>query len=308
MKKNIYIFTFVFLLLSMSFAVAATYEETFSDYSNIDSTSLQIESLKYEPYPVSPGEYFTLWILVKKTGNEVKDATFELNPQYPFSLDSNEEASRTFQGMLGESALLEYKVRVDKDAVEGSNPIELRYRLSSSSGWTSKEFDITIDEAQTMFDGVIQEVEGNSISLALANTGKNVANSVIVKVPQQDNFVATGASGQMVGNLDNGDYTIVSFDVKQIGRASDSVVTFQIDYTDNINERRTIYLELPLDLSSKAAMSAEGLPEGFARDGSGKGMTQQTSNNNLTWILVTAVVLLLLGFRKKIINLFKKKK
>ena len=29
---------------------------------DIDAPSLKISQLRYEPYPVEPGEYFTLWI------------------------------------------------------------------------------------------------------------------------------------------------------------------------------------------------------------------------------------------------------
>ena len=305
MKQKIGIMFFVFLFC-FTFIAAETYEETYATYSDISSSSVQVESLKYEPYPVNPSEYFTLWISAKKTGSGTSAVTFELMPIYPFSLDSNEEAIREFGALMGENVLLEYKIRVDQDAVVGTNEIELRYKLDSSSTWISKSFDITINDAQTSFDGVIQDIEGSAISLALANTGKNIANSVIVKIPEQENFVAIGTAGQMVGNLDDGDYTIVGFDVNKIQQSTGNIIIFQIDYTDNIGERRSEYLELVLDLSKTMIVSSGELPAGFPKSGSKSGIPSETSN---TWIwIVGGLVIILLIFRKKIFGLFRKNK
>lgn len=305
MKQKIGVM-FLVLLLCFTFVAAEAYEEIYATTSDISSSSIQVESLKYEPYPVNPDEYFTLWISAKKTGSGTSAVTFELMPAYPFSLDSNEEATRHFGALMGESALLEYKIRVDKDAVMGENQIELRYKLDGSTAWISKSFDITVDDAQTSFDAVIQDIEGSTISLALANTGKNIANSVIVKIPEQDNFVAVGTAGQMVGNLDDGDYTIVGFDVNKIQQSTGNVIIFQIDYTDNIGERRSQYLELILDLSGTMTVSSGELPAGFPKNGSKSGVPPETSN---TWMwIVGGLAIILLIFRKKIFGLFKKNK
>lgn len=303
MKGNKYIFAFVFILLSASLISAATFEETYSKNQAIDQTSIQVEMLKYEPFPVNPGEYFDLWIIVQKTGSEVKGATFELVPEYPFSLDSNQEATKEFEGLLGESVLLEYKVRVNEDAVEGPNELKFRYKMEGSTSWIEKEFMITVGDAQTSFDGVIQEIDGNSISLAIANTGKNQANSVIVKVPKQDSFEAIGTSGQMVGNLEEGDYTLVSFDVKQIQKG-EQTLTFQVDYTDSIDERRSVYLEIPLDMNSGKSIVPGEVPEGM------RGKAPQQSNGVATWIYIVGAIVLIVLFikRHRIAKLFRKDK
>ena len=159
-----------------------------------------------------------------------------------------------------------------------------------------KDFDIEVSDAQTQFDGVIQEIEGSSISLALANTGKNVANSVIVKIPKQDNFQAIGTSGQMVGNLDNGDYTIVGFDVKDIG--DENTIMFQIDYTDSIDERRSVILELSLNLDARS--STTEIPAEFAsKRGTGVPPTSSTTDwMNYVWAGLGFILLIIL-FKKR---------
>ena len=300
-----YMFIFLFLLLGAVFISAQSYEESYTNAATADTTGLQVDALKYEPYPVNPGEYFTLWISVKKTGSGNNAAVFELDPEFPFSLDSNEEATKTFSGLLGESALLEYKIRVNDDAVEGENEIKLRYRLEDSNSWVTKTFKIQVESAQTSFDGVIQDMESGSLSLALANVGKNVANSVIVRIPEQEGFVSTGVSGQMVGNLDNGDYTIVSFEVSQKDKKDDTI-TFQIDYTDTIGVRRTVYLDQKVSGSSTAV--ASNFTEGQFGPGSGgfnrSGQFQKQSSNSWKYALAIIFVgsLSYLVFRRRYIK------
>lgn len=301
-QKNIFIF--IFLMLSISIISAASFEETYSVSSNIDATSIQVESLKYDPYPVNPDEYFTLWVTAIKTGSGSTQATFELIPEFPFSLDSNEQAQRTFSKLTGEGVLLEYKIRVDEDAVEGTNEIKLKYKLEGSTSWVTKTFNIQVEASQTEFDGVIQDYESGSLSLALANVGKNVANSVIVRIPEQEGYKASGVSGQMVGNLENGDYTIVSFEVEQIKRNFD-IITFQIDYTDTIGKRRSLYLDQQVVGSSTINpmnATSRNFPAGATRPGT----VQTTSSNSWKYALtIIAIGLIAYGFYKR--NESKKK-
>jgi hypothetical protein len=281
------------LFLSLGFVTAESYNVTYDNYNDIDGASLQIEALKYDPYPVNPGEYFTLWISVYKTGTGTKGATFELEPTYPFSLDSNEDAVREYGSISSQSVLLEYKIRVSDDAVEGENQIYFNYKLTGSNSWIQKKFDIYVSDAQTSFDGVIQDMEEGTLSLALANVGKNVANSVIVRIPQQDGFKSTGVSGQMVGNLENGDYTIVSFEVSQIDRNADSI-TFQIDYTDAIGERRTIYLEQSVSSGQTINNTSLGLEARTIQNGTfgPSGIQKQKS---YTWLYAIGIIVLIIG-------------
>lgn len=256
--------------------VSAAYSETnYSISYRSSSARIQLTQLKYEPYPVNPGEYFDLWIKVQNTGTSpTENATFELMPEYPFSLDSNENALRNYGELHAEPAVFHYKVRVDKDAVEGTNKLKLRYRTDNIYEWLTISFDIEVSEARTDFDVVVQEINGNEVSVAIANIGKNNANSVVVRVPEQEYFEATGTSGQMVGNLEAGDYTLVSFEITGKGNINNfnpagnlrlkvenntnvkvtaekdnpsvkKMLKFQIDYTDAIGERRSLFKEVP---------------------------------------------------------------
>ncbi len=279
-KKSIKLSLLVIVLLFADIVFATSMETDYSVTYESSSGQIRLVNLRYEPYPVNPGEYFNIWIKVQKSASfSVKEATFELVPEYPFSLDSNEDALRSYGELTTEPIVLKYKVRVNKDAVEGINELNLKYNTDGGKdSWMVASFDIEVSGAQTEFDAVVQEINGNEISIALANTGKKDANSVIVMVPEQEYFESRGTSGQMVGNLESGDYTLVVFDISEKkvesnerlklkfeekgGEESGNLkitaekekeekfLELQVDYTDTIGERRSIIKKIPLESGS----------------------------------------------------------
>jgi len=306
MNKTI-ILGLITMLFAVSFVSAIDFEinYTISKGYQSGSSTIQVSQLKYEPYPVNPGEYFTLWIKAENTGSELtENAVFELIPKYPFSLDANEDPVREY-GKLGaeEPVVLEYKIRVDKDAVDGTNEIELRYNTEADeNSWIYKEFDIEVDDAQTDFDLVIQETNENEVSIAIANTGKNVAYSIIVRIPEQEYFEAVGTNGQMVGNLENGDYTLVGFEIAKKGRSSGNKLKVQIDYTDNIGERRSLIKELSFNTGSSIVNNSNRtLPEGMTREDfiaqRRATFQQEQSIYQKWWFWTIAIVVLLAGWK-----------
>ncbi|MBN1386237.1 hypothetical protein JW968_04680 [Candidatus Woesearchaeota archaeon] len=301
MKKAGFVLFFVFIMLiAVGFSSAAELEinfTTFKTFRSGDSLShIQISKLKYEPYPVNPGEYVTVWIQAENVGSEVtQDAIFRLAPEYPFSLDSNENSVREFGSLIpGRPVILEYKVRVDKDAVKGTNELKLEYSIDGKENhWLYKEFDITLADAQTDFDMVIQEVSDDEASIAIANVGKNVAYSVIVRIPEQPDFTVDGTDGQMVGNLENGDYTMVGFGINRRRGAEGSMLRVQIDYTDLFGERRSVTKEVSYPAADYSFNGT--LPNGMSRQNfSQRGMTTATQTSIYQqwwfWLIIIAAL------------------
>ncbi|MEA3430281.1 MAG: hypothetical protein U9R08_03335 [Nanoarchaeota archaeon] len=276
MKKSILFLTIFAMIIFSSLVLAESTETNYTVYETwggkYDFSHLQVQQIKYEPYPVNPGEYFTMWVKIENTGNVMtENAIFELIAKYPFSLDLNEESVRKYGQIDSEPIVLEYKVRVDKDAVEGTNEIEFKFRddtVTSNDAWAIKTFNIEVEDAQTDFDFVIQEINGAEIVIALANTGKNEAYSVIVRVPEQEYFEIVGTDGQMVGNLEDGDYTLVAFNIQTKRTTKESgelPLDIQIDYTDTLGERRTFLKTL--NYKSIVTLS-DGtiIPEGLSKE------------------------------------------
>ncbi len=271
MKKRIFLWS-VLMIIAATFVCAeanVTEYTTLPAYASSTVSNLQIKSLRYEPYPVNPGEYVKLWIKVENLGTgHTSDATFRLIPKFPFSLDSEEDAVKRY-GQIGYGkqkgdnvVVLKYKLKVDRDSIEGTNEVDLKYNTDNSDSWFTKTFEINVANAQTDFDLVIQEVEDQTVAIAIANTGKNVAYSVIVKIPEQENFETIGTSGQMVGNLENGDYSMVSFEIREKSRtAGQKPLRVQIDYTDTIGERRTVLKEVIYETGAASIPAVSDLTE-----------------------------------------------
>jgi hypothetical protein len=120
------------LLIPLAFAIELNTSST-----NIESqyADLYVSVLKYEPFPVGPGEYFDLWLQVENKGRlDAKNVKFMIQPRYPFFLDPNEDANRTIDGILSHSgAVVHYKVRVDENAVEGNTLLDYSYSINSKN-------------------------------------------------------------------------------------------------------------------------------------------------------------------------------
>ncbi|MFA5061382.1 MAG: hypothetical protein WC494_03660 [Candidatus Pacearchaeota archaeon] len=304
--------TFLMSLLILNIITIASAEVV--DYNYDESFSgTQITQLKYEPYPVNPGEYFKLWIKIN-LGSSSRDAKFELLPEFPFSLDSNEKALRSFGSGSGE-VVVEYKIRVDKNAVEGENELKFKYASDGKSeNWITGSFDIQIENVQTDFDLIIQESSGTDYSIAIANIGKNTANSLIVRIPEQESYKISGTNGQMVGNLESGDYTLVSFSISPIGRNTESLKV-QLDYTDSIGERRSLIKEVGSLSTSPVSNNNETMPD-YGNFQRGNIPMQQESIFKSYWfwgiiiLILTIIIILAVKYpnkRKEIISKFRNK-
>ncbi|MFC1730577.1 hypothetical protein ACFL6I_09590 [candidate division KSB1 bacterium] len=306
MKRKILLWLIV-LVVMFNAASAFDFEVNYSTLNKNDYVTqrpfdnIAIQQLRYEPYPANPGEYITLWIKAQNTGNrDTENAIFELLPKYPFSLDTNEDPIREFGQLNSEPVVLEYKIRVDKDAVEGTNEIDMKYSYNENEDeWVTKTFEIEIEDVQTDFDLVVQEISNGDVSLAIANTGKNVAYSVIVRIPKQEGYQTTGVSGQMVGNLEDGDYTLVGFGIANTARTS-SPLKVQIDYTDTIGERRSVVKEVDYNLDTEGGNGFGSLPEGMTREeftAQRKGMIQAPAIYQQWWFWAIMIVVLYAGWK-----------
>jgi len=290
-KEKLCLVFLSFLLIAVSFvsADATYYEENYTRVLDTDSSYVKLTKLRYESYPVSPGDYFTLYVQMQKTGSDKADAYFEFVEEYPFSLDSNENSIRAFSDLNNEPIVLEYKVRVDDSAVNGENVLKIRQSGSGAS--IVHEFDIYTEDVQTSFDAVVQENMDGEISIALANIGQNDAGAVIVEVLEQDGIRVTGTSGQMVGNLEQGDYTVVGFTLA----GSNSILQMQIDYTDTIGVRRSEIVDMSFD---------GGLDDVLVRDSAGPAnRLKQEADSSSSWeywavfVFVVIVLAFIIGNR-----------
>lgn len=267
------------LLVIIGFILIALLNLVSAQTSNV--CDLKASIINQDPYPAVPEEYVNLVFQVSGVDNaHCSGARFELVPSYPFSLDGQNSANvlsgDTWMANQKNEWMVAYKVRVDKDALNGISQVEVAYSPGNgdANSYIHEKFNVTIEDSRTNFDAVIQDVSGSDVSIAIANAGENTANSVVVRIPQQQSFMTTVTDGQMVGNLESGDYTIVSFSLSKIAAQrlpgqnnnsrtnftqqqinQQSNLKFDIYYTDNIGVRRIVNMELPVSMSSNSTMA-----------------------------------------------------
>lgn len=289
--KNKTIILLATLILFSSFVLGAS-----------STCNLNVSLINQDPYPAVPGEYVDVVFQVSNVDNpDCEGANFNLIPTYPFSLDNNDglrkiEGSTWITGSNTEW-MIPFKMRVDKDAIDGQNQIEVQYwpNTWNAGSYSTEKFDIALENPRTNFEAVVQEVSGTDVSIALANTGKYAANSVIVRIPSQEGFTPIGTDGQMVGNLESGDYTIVGFSLKE--KDSSQPLKLDIHYTDMIGQRRTVSLELPLSLTSTIPSFSE--------------LNAPKKSSWLSWqlvLIVLVLVILLVVIKKYYKKILKIKK
>ncbi len=202
MKKTNAIIILAILLISTAAAVYAT------NYETPSQKSVRVKSTRYDPFPVEPGSYFNVWIRIENFGSaDIRNFEFRLVPEYPFSLDSNENAEREF-GLLeaGSQVLFNFKIRTDINAVEGSNPLHYEYSLTGAQ-WNPGQFNIeiyTLDPILSIEEVIIGKdpaAPGEEVPIEIKL--KNLADSALKDVNVKLNFIefSQGATGVTVTEL-----------------------------------------------------------------------------------------------------------
>ena len=224
----------------------------------------------------------------------------------------------------GKSIDVDYIVIADTNAARGLYQIDLNLQFDGLNGTQKITTKAGIYVGgDTDFDVAFSQSSAGQTSLSIANTGNNPALSVTVSVPQQDAFRVTGSSSAIVGNLDKGDYTVVSFQIASAAEISTqtpqarpavnggqrafnftggrtggaSNLTVLLDYTDVSGIRHSITKNVPIRTADLIGASGTTTQQGLQRQ-------RNSGNNNLLLIgggiaIVIVAISAFFFFRKK---------
>jgi len=150
MKKTI-LSTILFPLIIVLLAISVAAQLTTHNNIIISETgnNVKITLINQEPMPAEPGEYLKLRFRVENIGvDPAKRVEVQLVPKYPFRFDASDQGLRDVSALGGwqtraEGVVIEYRLRVDEDAVEGAENITIRYKVDQSP-WVGQEFEIQI--------------------------------------------------------------------------------------------------------------------------------------------------------------------
>ena len=301
--KKILIYGFVMLLI-ISVVYSANGELNFSKESkdHLESSAaianLKIESIRQDPLPANPGEYTDLYIKVWNTGGETENMRFEFTPSYPLEIYPITDSNKTFSNIAaGEKLTLHYKIKIDGSGIAGDYEAQFKAYVGDKAFYPFY-FNINVDDVTTTFDVALQEVTKDGASIALSNTGKNPANSITIKLENQTDFNILGSNSYIIGNLNNGDYTILNLLIAPKEGKTQPTLNLQIDYTDTIGNRRSVTKELNIPLNANTEKGFNELTGFVTADNQAN-----TKNSNffkyLSIVLVIVIVCLIFYRRRK---------
>jgi hypothetical protein len=136
--------TMVFVLISCFLLIGQNVVAVSSASSQLD-----FSILRYEPMPAEPGKFVTIYVKVENMGlSDSNEISVTFVDTYPFKIVNEEDRVKTV-GSLGVSdktktKVIEYRVFVDNNAVEGVNYIKLNYAQVRSSNLVFEE-ELAID-------------------------------------------------------------------------------------------------------------------------------------------------------------------
>ena len=284
---------------------------------NVQSPS-SLELTSITPSSLRPGEKTNITFTIANKGsssinNIVFTWTSSGNTILPLGSDN-----RVIIPLISANSYydIQTQVSVSPSATSGVYPLSISIQYTDKSGANqtiSSTAGIEIG-GETDFDVSVQDSTASSTTLAITNIGASTAYSVIVSIPQQEIFRATGTSTNVMGNLNAGDYTLTSFQITQVSdfqitptRNATNVSTSQqrnliveISYTDTLGVRRIIQKEVSQNEVGSIMNTTFG---GGTRTAQGSQL-QISGSNGLLYIGIGIVgivaVVVFLKFRKRI--------
>lgn len=227
----------------LSTVIALTLIFTLANIS-AESCDLGVSLINQNPYPAIPGDYVKIVFQVEGVSNpECGTIKFELLEQYPLIFDPGEEPiitinSGVYHKDFSSFLIAPYKVRIDENALDGDNPIEIQYKTGFNQAYISKQFNLNVEDTRADFEIYVKDYNPitKEIIFEILNTAESDIEALTIEIPKQDNIQIKGAKINIVGDLDSNDYTTATFEAT--AQAGEIVV--KISYTDSINTRRTL--------------------------------------------------------------------
>ena len=225
---------------------------TVSDYPN-----LQVTQLKYEPYPVEPGESFTLWLKVKNIANdEAALATVEIPDKYPFSVQGENKKIIGKLNSLEEYLVKFENIKVDSDALAGDH--DLKVILNRGGGYVL-EYQIeyltisirSINQLlSTEINSTPEKIPQGGVSnlqIKLENLDTSMIKNLIVKLNLPSQFVTIGSTNEKrINRISPNEKKEVNFKIMALSDAESKAYSIPLeliynDITGTLNSKNNTF-------------------------------------------------------------------
>ncbi len=236
---------------AVSAGITSTQNIKFANESHFDAYNVVYNLVNQLPDPAEPGSYVEVRWKVENFGSKnAENVIVELLPTYPFSLEPGETAVRKIGSVWGrqigeKGTIIYYKLRVDKDAVEGNNEIQLKYSLDNGESWfmfdpfyvriQTQDAILAIESVSSDFD-MIAPGEISTIKIKLKNLADSLIKDIKVKLDVDGvPFAPIGSTNEKtIKNLKSGELKEIEFNLMAEPGADSNVykVPLRIDYLD----------------------------------------------------------------------------
>lgn len=245
-----------------------------------DNAFIQINMLNQDPDPANPGDYLELRFKVTKYGNNViDDLTFELDPKYPFYFDEIDTPIKSVGKWGGfseqdEFYTLYYKIKVDKNALEGTYDLDLYNYEGNQNSKVKSTYEIRIGENQdpNLVLGkvtstpikLLSDTTQNRINLEILNIGNNKAQQVLTELILPEGFESSYSFSTQdnLGNIESNSQktSIFYLDIKDTVKPGQNQATLKVSYKkQDSNELKTIEMPISLDIKSQPLFELENI-------------------------------------------------
>ncbi len=242
----------LFMILGLLLALVS------SSYVLAEQTEgyLDVKVQSYNPTPVEPGSRVNVIVKVTNEGSlPTKNSAVEFVDNYPFTLYQESDRKKII-GELGpgDYFLAEFDVRVDPDAVEGTNYLKIRLTNDvSKDSWVEKELPIdvrSVDKVVSINKVTVnpaQPLPGDEaeVTIRLKNTGNSDLRDVSLKLDLSNSELPFAplntASEQQLKTLRKGESADFEFTLKVFPDARVKVykIPLVITYTDQSGSEHT---------------------------------------------------------------------
>ncbi|PIU30560.1 hypothetical protein COT07_00050 [Candidatus Woesearchaeota archaeon CG07_land_8_20_14_0_80_44_23] len=240
----------------------------------LPGTAIRVNMINQEPDPVDAGQYVTVKFRVENIGIDMaKNVVFQLMPDFPFSLDPGTNATKSVGSLVGvqdanNAVTLEYRIKVDQQALSGSTNLKLRYNIDSS-GWVELPafqvrvrryfLGLSIDSIATSQE-YFEPGRQNDVTISVKNMADSPMRSVSVSLSLEGTtpFAPIGSGTEkraysiQPGQTQNFTFQLLTSPDTILGLYKISIA---IEYIDEANNNHTISDILGIVVNAKPEIS-----------------------------------------------------
>ena len=255
-----------------SYELKINYYEEDGTTKTTKSLSIDVESkesaevIYIDQVELIPGKITPLKFTINNVGSApLRDLTFEWENEDDIVLPVGSDNTKYVKYIdIGDSAELKFDVIASANADPDLYKLDLTLKYSNPA--TGGETEINTKAGiyvggATDFDAAFSGSSSGESTFSISNIGSVSASSVTVRIPDQEGWKVVGSNSVIIGNLNEGDYTIASFALQQRSMSlpgqtttsgdpsaqrtqpEDLIVKLEIVYTDSRGNRNTLVYE-----------------------------------------------------------------